>query len=304
MSSFKVNFALAFSLLCWASAFVGIRIGLVDYSPGALALLRFLVASLCMALIYIFLPKQKKIPWSDRLQLLFLGSAAIGIYNSCLNYGELSVSAGVASFVIGLMPVFTIGLSVILFRERPNWLVCSGLGISLLGLWLLLIGESQGTIINSGVLMILIATLMGSIYNVSQRHFLKKYHPVVVTSWVMWGGTLFLLIFAPQLAREWGGFGLQASRAAIYMGILPGALAYVAWTYVLSCWSASRAAVYLYALPVLSTLMGYFILQEHPSKLSLIGGLVALLGALIANRFKNVILPSDEEQDDILLETN
>ena len=42
--------ALAFTLVVWASAFAGIRAGLRAYSPANLAILRFLVASLVLAI--------------------------------------------------------------------------------------------------------------------------------------------------------------------------------------------------------------------------------------------------------------
>lgn len=95
------------------SAFVGIRIGLTSYSPGSLALLRFLIASACMLLLQARLSSQKRIPWSERLPLICTGVVGIGVYNTCLNYGEMTVSAGIASFILGLMPVLTVLLSVI-----------------------------------------------------------------------------------------------------------------------------------------------------------------------------------------------
>ena len=143
MGSLKVHCALVLTLLFWASAFVGIRVGLTAYSPGALALLRFLVASFAMAIIYFYLPAKKKISWSERLQLLLLGVAGIGIYNICLNYGELSVSAGVASFIIGLIPVVTIVLSVLFLDERPGSAVWVGILISFMGLLFLILGEEE-----------------------------------------------------------------------------------------------------------------------------------------------------------------
>ncbi|MCC2667478.1 MAG: eamA, partial [Gammaproteobacteria bacterium] len=41
----KTKLALLTTVVLWASAFVAIRAGLQGYSPGGLALLRFLIAS-------------------------------------------------------------------------------------------------------------------------------------------------------------------------------------------------------------------------------------------------------------------
>jgi len=46
----RTLFALAFTLVVWASAFAGIRAGLRAYPPANLAVLRFLIASLVLAI--------------------------------------------------------------------------------------------------------------------------------------------------------------------------------------------------------------------------------------------------------------
>ena len=79
MQSFKVSCVIIIAIVFWASAFVGIRIGLVGYTPGALALLRFIVASLCMFVIYYSLGIKKRVVWKDRVQLLLAGMAGVGI---------------------------------------------------------------------------------------------------------------------------------------------------------------------------------------------------------------------------------
>jgi len=288
VSSFKVNIAIIITLLLWASAFVGIRIGLTGYTPGALALLRFLVASFCMIFVHRYFAKNNRIPWKSRLQIMLLGMAGIGIYNICLNVGEMTVSAGVASFVIGLIPVMTIFLSIIFLKERPNVFVWLGMLISFIGLLGILFGESSSFTPDAGVLIILVSALMGGIYNVSQKKFLRDYHPAVITAWVIWGGTFMLLWFAPDLYQQINIARHEATFAAIYMGIFPAAVAYVAWSFVLDNMSASIASAYLYALPVLSTAMGFFLLGEIPSVLSLSGGIIALSGALLASRTRQM----------------
>ena len=100
--------ALAFTLLVWASAFAAIRLCLLSgaYSPGHLALLRFLVAS-CTMLIYcaffkVRLPEKRDLP-----TFILLGFLGVAVYHTALNFGQVTVGAGAASFLINTAPVFT-----------------------------------------------------------------------------------------------------------------------------------------------------------------------------------------------------
>jgi drug/metabolite transporter (DMT)-like permease len=291
MNSFKVNFVLISSILFWASAFVGIKFALVSYSPGALALFRFLVASACMALLYHRQARDSvMMSWGDRIHLMIVGMAGIGIYNLCLNYGELSVSAGIASFIIGLMPVITVLLSLVFLKERMNSGTWVGIAISLLGLFLLTVGEGVGEGMTRGILFILISALVGSIQTIMKKRFLKKYSSTTVIAWVIWGGTLFLLTHLSELINELHTATYQSTAVVVYLGIFPGAVAYSAWTYVLKKIPAAKASISLYTLPFASTVLGFLLLGEQPSIMSLSGGGIALLGALVAHRYQNQLL--------------
>ncbi len=294
MQTFKVNCILISSILLWASAFVGIKVALVSYSPGSLALLRFLVASACMTLLYHNQKNEPTMPWKERIQLMVVGMAGIGIYNICLNYGELTVSAGIASFIIGLMPIFTVLLSLVFLSERMNAGTWMGILLSMVGLSLLAIGEGTQEGVTQGILFILISAVVGAIQTIAKKRFLKRYSSIHVISWVIWGGTLLLLIYLPDLAKEVQVADYPATAVVIYMGIFPAAVAYSAWTYVLKKMPAAKASTSLYTLPFASTMLGYFLLAEQPSSISLTGGGIALFGALIAHRFQNKVITNIE----------
>ena len=284
-NSFKVNIGLFCAVFLWASAFVGIRVGLTDYSPGALALFRFLVASLCMGLIYHSMSMQKKIPWLDRIPLIVVGAIGIGAYNLCLNHGEQTVSAGVASFILGLMPMLTVLLSVIFLKERPAPCLYIGSVVSFTGLLLLLFSTDKATAVDYGVLIVVFAAIISALYNLLQKRYFRGHHPIAVTAWIIWGGTLSLMFFAPTLWQEIHVASISATMAATYLGIFPAALAYMAWSYVLNEIPASKASLYMYAMPVISTMLGFFILHEQPSLQSLCGSLLALAGGLYATGY-------------------
>jgi len=121
---------------------------------------------------------------------------------------------------------------------------------------------------------------MGAIYSVVQKHYLKKYHPIEVTAFVIWGGTLLLLFYSQQLIVDMPRASLLTTSTVIYMGIFPAAVAYATWSYAVHHMPIAKASLYLYTLPLVSTLLGFIILQEKPSLISLLGGCIAMLGAL------------------------
>jgi drug/metabolite transporter (DMT)-like permease len=55
------------------------------------------------------------------------------------------------------------------------------------------------------------------------------------------------------------------------------------WSYVLSQIQASVAGTMMYSVPVLAVLIAWLWLGEVPALLSLVGGLIALVGIVLAN---------------------
>ena len=103
---FRIIMAIAITLIFWASAFAGIRMGLKAYTPGNLVLLRFLTASIALSVYAIItrmpLPEKKDLP-----AIFFLGFLVITVYQLALTFGELKVTAGSASLLIASGPIFT-----------------------------------------------------------------------------------------------------------------------------------------------------------------------------------------------------
>lgn len=282
--SFKIKFALVLSITLWASAFVGIRAGLTEYSPEGLALLRYFIASLCMAVIYYRLPQRNKMPVRDRVGLILVGAIGIGVYNLTLNHGELVISSGMASFITSQSPIITTLFAVAFLGEQINRLRLSGFLVSILGIGLIAAGEVGGFKWDVSLTYIFLATFAGSCYTIMQKPYLKKYHAIEATTYVIWGGTLFLALYAPKLQQDFGHVSAMTTLTVIYLGIFPAAVGYLAWGYVLSEMPVARAASFLYFLPFVATLMGWLCLGEVPQTLSIAGGLLAVVGVGLVNR--------------------
>ena len=109
--------AICVVLIIWASAFAGIRAGLESYSPGALVLPRFLVASGLLA-VYALAVRMPLPALRDVPVILLTGFLGFTMYHVGLSYGEVTVESGSASLLIASAPVFTALLVVRFLGER------------------------------------------------------------------------------------------------------------------------------------------------------------------------------------------
>lgn len=279
----RVTLALGVAVLIWASAFAGIRAGLEGYSPGHLALLRFLIASILLG-GYAVVSRMPLPTLRDLPVVLFGGFTGFTVYHVGLSYGEVTVESGAASLLISSVPVFTALLAVGFLGERLGCSGWIGTGVSFLGVVLIVFGEGDGVSLDPGAAPILLAAISESVFFVFQKPYLAKYGSLRFTTYSIWGGTLFMLVFLPSL----GGAVLDATPAAtvsvVYLGVFPTVIAYLALGYAFARMPASGAVSFLYLVPVLAFVVAWIWLGEVPTLLSVVGGGISLCGVLLVNR--------------------
>ncbi|MES2614539.1 MAG: EamA family transporter [Bdellovibrionota bacterium] len=275
--------ALISTILMWASAFIGIRVGMQEYHAGSFSLLRLGFGAICMLIIYKIKPPKNPLAKKDMLSAALLGVIGMGIYHFFLNLGELTVSAGIASFIIAQSPVFTILLSVIFLQEKISKFRWFGLFVSICGVFLIAAGEAQNAQFDIGVIYILISTFAISVYVTQAKQLLTRMSCLYSTVFVVLGGAASSLIFLPQLVHDLPRASAAATWSAIYLGVFPTAIACLTFNYALSRLSRVTASSWMYAMPLVASLMGWLMLGELPSSFAFIGGMVALSGTVLAN---------------------
>lgn len=297
---FNVIVAHSLAIFLWASAFPGIRVGLESYTPEHLALFRLLVGSLALVVIALLtrmhLPEIKDVP-----AILLLGFLGFTVYHTALNIGEKTVSAGVASLIVSMTPIFSALLAVWFLRERFGFIRWIGSIISFLGAILISFGTGDHFEFNTAILFILLASFSESLYFVFQKRYLIKYGFLAFTTYTIWAGTFFMLFYLPGLGQEIIRSSIESTLSILYLGLFPTVIPYLALAYVTSRVGASEATSSLYLTPALTFLIAWVWLGEVPTTLSVIGGIITLFGVLFIH-IKRDKLPERVKRNIIQIE--
>lgn len=274
--------ALAVTVVAWASAFPAIRAGLTAFGPAELGAVRFGVAAIPAA-IFLAITRPPLPRWSEAWRFIYGGIVFVAFYTTLLNYGEVTVSAGAASFIINVAPIMVAIMAVFTLSERFSRLAWFGTFVSFAGIGLIALGEGDGLKINSGALLILGAAFCTASTAIVQKPLFRAHKPLAVSAWNMVIGAVALLPVLPAGIEQAAVANTEALVSAIYLGIVPSFIAYGSYAVALSRLPASRATNFLYCVPPTATVMGFFWLGEVPGLAGIIGGLMALGGVVLVN---------------------
>ena len=270
------------SIFFWASSFVGIRATLHEYNPTELAVFRLMVASVLFFIIAFV--RKIRIPAKKDLILVFLIGFLLFINSIVLNYWALNITASEISFILNSSPLFTFLLAYLFLKESISSRFVIGLSICFIGVSLISLNFSTGFSFKPGILFILLASITYSTFFILQKPLLKRYCPLEVSSYAIWIATVLMLPFGISVFKTILSVNIYSAVAAIYIGIFPTVIAFLCWSAVLSKIKIPKASTFLYLIPVITIIIGYIWLHELPPLKSFFGGIIAIIGVIIANR--------------------
>ena len=287
-------FLILLPIIFWAFAFPFIKIGLEELSPINLTIMRLFTVCAIFLFIIILSPKKfSPLHKKDIIPLFLLGFLGVVIYHLGLNYGELYISPSVASLIIATIPVFTVIFSTIFLKEKITKKIAVGIPLSLSGVVIIsLTGTSADpfeiTYISAAV-AVLISALVGAGYTIAGKKLLERYSALSLTIYAFLFGCLGLLPFlTPSLVTEVASLTWRGWGSVLFLAVFPTVVGYTLWYVILKVKTASEISVSLYFIPVLSTIISYFLFHEKITWFFIFGGAFVILGLIIVNKQDSV----------------
>ncbi|HDF7646285.1 TPA: DMT family transporter [Staphylococcus aureus] len=276
-----------FTIILWGSAFPMIKIALNDFSAESLSAFRLILATIIL-LPFVIIKKLPTPELRDIPVIFILGFCGFVIYHTALNFGETLISAGISGILVSTTPIFSSALAYIFLKEhfsKWNWL--SSL-VAFIGISIISISKDDYTTINVlGVFIILLASFSESLYFTFQKKYIEKYGFIAFTLYTIMASSPFMLIFIPEIINDIHGATFTSIVSALYLAIFPTIIPYVLLAYIVKSVGVSDATMSLYLTPIVSLLLSYLLLDELPTTLAIIGGIITLLGVSLSNFFQN-----------------
>jgi drug/metabolite transporter (DMT)-like permease len=275
------------TVVCWASAFVAMRIALRSFPPQEVALLRFVSAGAVLGLLALAtrmpLPRPRDVP-----RFAALGLVGHALYNLALAMGQAHVPAATAGFIIASAPIWMLLIAVAFGDERPSAAGIAGMLLSFVGVALIAVGRGGRLTFEASAFVLLAAAAMQAAYSMAQRPLLRRYSGLQVSTFAVLAALLWLLPFAPRALVHAVHVPWTHTAAALFMGVVPTAIGYSTWSVAMKHLSPSAAGSFLYLVPAVVVVLAWALLGELPTAMSVAGGGLVVAGVVIVQRLKRI----------------
>lgn len=271
------------TIFSWGIGNVLTRVALRTFSPYSVGFLRYAVAT-ALLVVLAAVKKIKPPAKADWPWFALSGLTGFSFYMVAYNIGYVTITAATGSVISATVPLMTAGLARLLFKETLGLFRWFAVLLQFLGIVIIALPGGHFSV-SEGVLWMLISAFSISIYNLIQRKMTEKYSALQSSIYSIFCGTAMLAVFAPRAVNELLTAKADAVLSVVYLGIFASAVAFLCWTKAFSMVEkVSQVSNFMFMTPLISTVFEIMLLKDLPDTVTLLGGLVILLGAFLFGR--------------------
>jgi drug/metabolite transporter (DMT)-like permease len=279
----------AFATVCvvWGTTYLGIRIALETIPPLLLTGTRFTAAGLIMLAVAKL--RGEKVPADFRTlaNLAFVGFLMVGVGNLAVVWAEQWVPSGMAALFVATAPFWMAIIEA--FRrggERLDLRGIIGMFIGFLGVAMLVTPGGSGGTLSLMFVLGALAIQVGSIgwqYGSAHGKYKMKHVPLMSSSALqMLSGGIIVSVVGLAIG-EGPRFALNPRTlgALAYLTIFGSVLAYSAYVFALAHMRTTVSSLYAYVNPMVAVFLGWLILDEPLTWVSVLAMVVILAGVAL-----------------------
>ncbi|WP_043801231.1 drug/metabolite exporter YedA [Deinococcus gobiensis] len=266
---------LALVYVVWGSTYFGIKVAIETLPPLGMLGVRFALAGavlmLALRLRGAALPTAREWAASAAVGLLLLGGGT-----GLVTLAEREASSSVAAMVIAVSPLFA-AVFARLWGEKTGGREWLGIGVGLLGIALLNVGELRATPL--AAFLLVLAPLCWTFGSQWSRHLHLPRGLMASAAEMLTGGALLLLLSAAT-GERWHTPSAASLWALAYLTVFGSLVAYSAYMYLVEHTRPALATSYAYVNPVVAVLLGVGLGGEQLGALGW-AALAVILGGVV-----------------------
>ncbi len=270
----------------WGAAFMFMQLAVGDFGALPTAAVRLGLAALCLmplALLRGQFQHMRRHAW----QLVVVGLLSSGVPAALYSFALQYMPSGMSAILNATTPMFGSLVAWAWLKDRPDASRILGLAMGFAGVAFLASAKASGPVQASAwvqaaaVLACLLACLCYGIAASFSKVYLSEVPPLATAAGRQLGAALVLA--GPALTQLPAQMpSAQAWGAAVAVGVLCTAVAYVLYFRIIQSLGPARAITVPYVIPVFAVVYGSVFLGESLSLRTLLCGLVIALGTALA----------------------
>jgi drug/metabolite transporter (DMT)-like permease len=291
-NNFKAYLMLILCAFFWSGNFiVGKFATLYEVPPLTLNFFRWLIVWIILIpFTFRDILKNIKIIKKNFYPILLMSITSISVFNSVVYYSLNFTQVLNGALMISIIPILIVFISFIFKTEKINFSQICGLLLSITGVLTIITRLDLAKLINldlnKGDLWLLVAMLSWAIYSIMLRTHKTGLKYLSFMTAIVSIGLIFLF---PQFLFELSNhqvikFNIPVILITGYVIFFAGIGSYILWNKAVVIVGPNKAGIFLHLMPVFSSFMAIFLLNEKLMNFHIIGAIVIIIGIYLSSK--------------------
>jgi drug/metabolite transporter (DMT)-like permease len=291
-NNFKAYLMLILCAFFWSGNFiVGKFATLYEVPPLTLNFLRWLIVWIILIpFTFRDILMNFKVIKKNFYSILLMSITSISVFNSVVYYSLNFTQVLNGALMISTIPVLIVFISFLFKTEKINSSQILGLVLSIIGVATIVtrldFGKLLNLDINKGDLWLLVAMLSWAIYSTMLRTHKTGLKYLSFMTLIVSIGLIFLF---PQFLFELNNhqiikFNIPVILITSYVVFFAGIGSYVLWNKAVLIVGPNKAGIFLHLMPVFSSFMAIFLLNEKLMNFHIIGAIIIFIGIYLSSK--------------------